>query len=161
MKYFLSGMVLLFIVCLAQAQTPATWITKSTNPHDAEPYVAYADKGHPLSDTAVFALSSKGLYGTGASIAEVDGKRIFFHGGFRVWARVLPGDHNFRIALTQGTRIGESRFPIHDMKPGHVYEAEFLVRVKDFEVKIHDLGENPNFAIQVKDDIHAVSFGSK
>src|SRR6516164_5947917 len=115
------AVLLLLSVYAAHAQAPGAWITKSTNPHDVEPYVAYPDKGHPLSDTAVFALSSKGLYGTGASIAEVDGKRIFFHGGFRVWVRVLPGDHTFRLALTQGTRIGESRFPVQDMKPGHVY----------------------------------------
>ena len=113
-----------------------------------EPYITYSDKEHPLSDTTVFARSSKGLYGTVASIAEVDGKRLFFLAkGFRVWVRVLPGEHNSRIALTQGTRLGEAHIPVRDMKAGNVYEAEFLLRVKDLEVKVHDLGENPSFAI--------------
>ena len=135
-----------------------------------QPYVAYSDTQHALSDTPVF--STQGFSGnTLGQIVGVDGKGTSCaQAGCPVWVRVTPGDHTFRIrysivSLSQ-TLTGEADFPVTGMRARHVYEANFLTDEKQtkFLAGAKDLGENPDYGMWVglkgvNQKYHRVSFG--
>jgi hypothetical protein len=133
------------------------------------PYVAYADTHHPLSDTSVF--STQGLHGnTLGQIVRIDGAPTSCaQAGCPMWARVIPGDHTFRIRYSilylGRTLMGEAEFPIAGMRPRHVYEANFRVdpQQTEFRANAKDLGENPDYGVLaglkgVNQKYHRVSF---
>ena len=133
-----------------------------------QPYVAYSDARHPLSDTAVF--STQGLKGnTLGQIVGVDGKgTACAQVGCPAWVRVTPGDHLFRIRyrILSLSLKGEGEFPVTGMRARHVYEANFRTDEKQTEVRADakDLGENPDYGMWVglkgvNQKYHRVSFG--
>jgi hypothetical protein len=117
-----------------------------------KPYVMYDDKDHPLADTAVFAVIRHGGYGS--RIQKVDGKKP--HCGIvgcPLWVRVLPGSHVFEVNLdilnTFPRKHGTAELTVSDMKPSHLYDAQFHIEDKKFRVTAEDLGENPDYGVKL------------
>ena len=118
-----------------------------------QPYGAYSNKQHPLSDTAVF--STAGLAGnTLGQIVAVNGvETSCWEVGCPIWVRVLPGDNVFRLRFSiydngiASYKQGEGEFKVVDMKAKHVYEAVFSTDGKIFTMTPRDLGENPSYSV--------------
>ena len=106
------------------------------------PFIAYADKTHPLSDTSVFSIVPQGasspLRGK-VGITDIDGvPTSCIEAGCPRWVRVLPGDHTFTVAFFGGVKVT-------GMKPRHVYVAQFRTIEPLAVVSVEDLGENPDY----------------
>jgi hypothetical protein len=91
---------------------------------DRSPKVAYADKHHPLSDTAIFSCAE--VPGFTCGIIRVDDRDTwnYYNGGNTLWVRVLPGDHLVRVVASNGKDINWLSFDIKDVQPQHVYSIE-------------------------------------
>lgn len=91
---------------------------------DKHPKMAYADKHHPLSDTAIF--SCVDVPGFSCGITRVDEMSTWNHynGGKTLWVRVLPGEHHIGVIASNGRAINWLSFDIKDVQPGHAYSIE-------------------------------------
>jgi hypothetical protein len=116
------------------------------------PFVTYQGN-HPLSDTAVFSMINRQSGGNDlGQILNVDSiKTSCWKVGCPIWVRVLPGDHAFIIRYSVfyglGQKSGVASVDIQDMKPRHVYQANFIDNSNSFRVAYEDLGENPKYGI--------------
>lgn len=111
-----------------------------------------------------------GLKGNGlGQIVSVDGVNMScVQAGCPIYVRVLPGDHTFKVRLSiydsvATYRQGEADLTIKEMKPRHVYEAQYVVDGNRFSVSSIDLGENPEYGITlglkgVNQKFHRVGF---
>ena len=108
------------------------------------PFIAYAEKAHPLSDTSVFSTVPKGASNplrNAPLITHIDGvSRSCFWEDCPMWVRVLPGDHTFTIKY-----YGEVK--VSGMKPRHVYVARGQAIAGHAVVSVEDLGENPEYGV--------------
>jgi hypothetical protein len=104
-----------------------------------------------------------------AQIISVDGKNTSCaQAGCPIWVRVIPGDHAFKLRLSiydgvSKYRQGEADFVIKDMKPRHVYEAQYVIEGEHFQVSPIDIGENPEYGVTlgqkgINQKFHRVSF---
>ena len=91
---------------------------------DRHPKVAYADKRHPLADTAIFSCVDTPDFTCG--IVRVDDMSTWNHynGGKRVWVRVLPGEHRIGVIASDGKVVNWLSFVATDVQPGHAYSIE-------------------------------------
>ena len=91
---------------------------------DRHPKIAYADKRHPLSDTAIFSCAE--VPGFTCGIIRVDGRDTwnYYNGGNTLWVRVLPGEHHVGVVASNGKDINWLSFDIKDVQPGHAYSIE-------------------------------------
>jgi len=111
------------------------------------PFIAYANKNHPLSDTSVFTTAPRGIPNpprTAIAITGIDGvsRSCFFsEAGCPVWVRVLPGDHTFSTDYI--------KVDVADMKPRHVYVAHVKRLEGRVVVEVEDLGENPVYGFML------------
>ena len=111
------------------------------------PFIAYADKNHPLSDTSVFSTAPQGLPNpprTAIAITGIDGvsRSCFFsEAGCPVWVRVLPGDHTFTTDFIKVNVTG--------MRPRHVYVAHVKSVEGRVVAEVEDLGENPEYGFML------------
>jgi hypothetical protein len=116
-----------------------------------EPFITYEEKGHALSDTAVFdAGQMEGI--ALAQIPKVNGvETSCWQVGCPIWVRVLPGTNTFRIRYSLFNNgiashlVGETDVVVEKMLPRHVYKASYTVNGNRFSVSVADLGENPKF----------------
>lgn len=134
---------------------------------DVQPYITYQDRSTSLSDTSVFSTIEPDARGGGGQILRVDGVNTqeaclaIGQPGCTLWARVLPGNHTFIVeyrkytdpAVTVGTvlatgfmfwKVGTAEVTIPDMKPRHVYVAQYSVENNKLTVTVKDLGEDPD-----------------
>lgn len=91
---------------------------------DKHPKIAYADKKHPLSDTAIFSCAD--VPGFTCGITRVDEVSTWNHynGGKTVWVRVLPGERQIGVIASNGRAINWLSFDIKDVQAGHAYSIE-------------------------------------
>jgi hypothetical protein len=91
---------------------------------DRHPKIAYADKHHPLSDTAIF--SCVDVPGFTCGIARVDDISTWNHynGGMTLWVRVLPGSRHIQVIASNGQAVNFLSFDAEDVQPGHAYSIE-------------------------------------
>ncbi|MEW9571102.1 hypothetical protein ABQJ54_05015 [Rhodanobacter sp. Si-c] len=91
---------------------------------DRHPKIAYADKRHPLADTAIFSCVDTPDFTCG--IVRVDDRSTWNHynGGKRVWVRVLPGEHRIGVIASDGKVVNWLSFDAQDVQPGHAYSIE-------------------------------------
>lgn len=119
-----------------------------------EPAIAYFDKSHPHSDTAVFAVNSvmvsaEGRKNLDGSVLEVDGRSmrtISATWEYPVWVRVLPGEHEFKVIHSKHPLYVVKAVTVKDMKPRHVYVEEIHDYGSTYRMEVQDLGENPSFS---------------
>ena len=127
---------LLIIATLALITSACAFHTK--------PFIAYSDKTHPLSDTAVFSVVPQGASSrrpSSGGITHIDGiPTSCFEAGCPMWVRVLPGDHSFTVAY-----FGEAK--VSGMRPRHVYVVHFRTTKPLAVVSVEDLGENPDYGL--------------
>jgi len=91
---------------------------------DRHPKIAYADKRHPLSDTAIFACAEVAGYTCGITRIDDMDTWNYYNGGNTLWVRVLPGAHHVGVVASNGRDINWLSFDIKDVQPGHVYSLE-------------------------------------
>ncbi len=85
------------------------------------PRIAYDDKNHPLSDTAIFSCVDNPGYTCGISRVDDQSTWDHYNGGRTLWVRVLPGEHRIGVVASDGRVINWLSFEIKDAEPGHVY----------------------------------------
>lgn len=119
------------------------------------PYVTYSE-GNSLSNTTVFSAVSRSPQAV-AKITAIDGVSTTCW-DLKVrdcpyWARLLPGDHTFRIDFVAvgGAALVMTNprvdVQVKDMKARHVYTAHYVIIGNELRVDVEDLGENPDFGI--------------
>jgi hypothetical protein len=91
---------------------------------DKHPKIAYADKRHPLSDTAIFSCAE--VPGFTCGIIRVDDRSTWnaYNAGNTLWVRVLPGEHHVGVVASHANDINWLSFDIKDVQPGHAYSIE-------------------------------------
>lgn len=91
---------------------------------DRHPKIAYADKRHPLADTAIFSCVGTSAFTCG--IVRVDDIDTWNHynGGETAWVRVLPGEHRIGVVVSNGKAVNWLSFDAKDVLPGHAYSIE-------------------------------------
>ncbi|HUA81866.1 MAG TPA: hypothetical protein VL997_15935 [Dyella sp.] len=118
-----------------------------------EPAVAYYDKSHPHSDTAVFAVnavmqSAEGRKNLGGAILKVDGRSMHMPSMTwtdPVWVRVLPGDHEFQVTYSKYPKYVVKTISVTGMKPRHVYVEEIHDYGDTYRMETVDTGENSTY----------------
>jgi hypothetical protein len=120
-----------------------------------QPFMAYADRTHPLSDTSVFSTVAPGASNplrNSPLITDIDGvPTSCIEAGCPIWVRVLPGDHTFTIR-----NYGEVK--VSGMRQRHVYVARGQAIAGHAVVSVVDLGENPDYGFKVRDKYRRVAF---
>jgi hypothetical protein len=91
---------------------------------DRHPKITYADKRHPLADTAIFSCVGSAKFTCG--IVRVDDTSTWNHynGGERVWVRVLPGEHRITVVASNNRDVNWLSFDAQGVQPGHAYSIE-------------------------------------
>ncbi len=121
-----------------------------------QPAPAYADLTHPTSDTAIVACPQDSSHG--CSIDRVDQ----FGTRGAMWVRVLPGAHQFSVAVTKGTWIGSSTLNMPKMEPGHAYEIIVNDYGPKFSLSANDLGKRDAYSMRVGlEHFNATEFSAK
>lgn len=91
---------------------------------DRHPKIAYADKRHPLADTAIFSCVDTHAFTCGiVRVDEIDTWN-HYNGGKTAWVRVLPGEHRIGVIASNGKAVNWLSFDARDVQPGHAYSIE-------------------------------------
>lgn len=113
----------------------------------------------PLSDTAVFSARDElsSICPLARTIHSVD-NRSTSKWAYPMWVRVTPGTHSFSIQCTIKTSLGfheVGRYYVNldvtipEMKPRHVYVANYEEVAGKIKITAEDLGENSYYSIQI------------
>lgn len=91
---------------------------------DRHPKITYADKRHPLADTAIFSCVDTAKLTCG--IVRVDDTSTWnpYNGGRRMWVRVLPGEHRITVVASDGKVVNWLSFDAKDVQPSHAYSID-------------------------------------
>ncbi|MCP1453378.1 hypothetical protein [Pseudomonas kilonensis] len=119
-----------------------------------DPYITDEARQHPMSDTAVFSAVqfSGNILG---QIISVDGvETSCWRAGCPGWVRVTPGDHVFKVRFSifygiNSYKHGEDDLHITHMEAKHVYDTVFTYQDNQFSVAPRDLGEEPEYGMNV------------
>jgi hypothetical protein len=123
-----------------------------TNRH---PKIAYSDKSHPQSDTAI--ISCVGMPDYVCSITTVDELSTWnrFTAGKTLWVRVVPGTHKLGLVVQNGRYVSRASLEVNDTKPGHAYNIALTTSGTNafggpvLDATYRDLGKMNSYTIRV------------
>lgn len=117
-----------------------------TNRH---PKLTYADKHHPLSDTAIFSCFDAPGIKCGIASVDYNSTWNYYNGGKTLWVRVLPGAHHIGVVAENNRVINWLSFDVKDVQPSHAYAIAIESKNGAMSVSYTDLGKMDAYTVHV------------